>query len=665
MSDSEDSTVTYTAVSSPFGGLSDIGSPRVDGPPMMPEDPYAYVLAVFLAPPSPDYVPGPEEPEQAPPLPDFVPEPEDPEEDPTDYLIDMDDDDEEEEEGEESSRDEEEDEDEDEEEEHPAPTDLSHHHLYTVAAMIRLRAETPSTYHPLSLSTPPSRTPPLLPIHLPTSPPPLLLPSTSHKADVLKVTLPPQKRWCITLGPRYEVHESSSTTAARPTRGFRADYGFLTTLDNEIRAQATDETELGRRMTNFVTTVRQDTDEIYVRLDDAQDVKALISGQNMTPKRTTISTPATTTTTTTTSVMDAHLKALIDQGIANALAAHDTDRSRNGKDNHESGMGVRRQAPFARECTYQDFIKCKPLYFKGTKGVVELTQWFERMETVFYISNCNVKNQIKFATCTLFESALTWWNSHVTAVGPDVAYAMTRINIRKKMTDKYCPRGEIKKLEGELWNLRVKSNDVVGYNQRFQELALLCVRMFPEELDKVERYVGGLPNVIHESVVASRPKTMQKAIEMETKLMDKRNNTFVERQRALKCHKCNRVGHLACDCRSALKNNNRVNQVGNGNALAKVYAGGHAGINPDSNVVTARTPYRLAPSEMKELSDQLKELSDKGFIRPSFLPCGAPVLFVKNKDRSFRMCIGYQELNKLTMKNRYLLLMIDDLCNQL
>ncbi|GJU10158.1 hypothetical protein Tco_1132554 [Tanacetum coccineum] len=65
MSDSEDSTITYTAVSSPFGGMSDIGSPGVDGPPVMPEDPYAYVVAAFQAPPSSDYVPGPEEPEQS------------------------------------------------------------------------------------------------------------------------------------------------------------------------------------------------------------------------------------------------------------------------------------------------------------------------------------------------------------------------------------------------------------------------------------------------------------------------------------------------------------------------------------------------------------------------------------------------------------------------
>ncbi|GKD12635.1 putative reverse transcriptase domain-containing protein [Tanacetum coccineum] len=78
-----------------------------------------------------------------------------------------------------------------------------------------------------------------------------------------------------------------------------------------------------------------------------------------------------------------------------------------------------------------------------------------------------------------------------------------------------------------------------------------------------------------------------------------------------------------------------------------------------------RAPYRLASSEMKELSKRLKELSDKGFIRPSFSPWGAPVLFVKKKDGSFRMCIECLELNKLTVKNRYPLLRINDLFNQL
>nr|GFC29685.1 putative reverse transcriptase domain-containing protein [Tanacetum cinerariifolium] len=81
--------------------------------------------------------------------------------------------------------------------------------------------------------------------------------------------------------------------------------------------------------------------------------------------------------------------------------------------------------------------------------------------------------------------------------------------------------------------------------------------------------------------------------------------------------------------------------------------------------LVARAPYRLAPSEMKELAEQLKELSNKGFIRPSSSPWGVPVLFVKKKDGSFWMCIDYRELNKLTVKNRYPLPRIDDLFDQL
>ncbi|GJS44875.1 reverse transcriptase domain-containing protein [Tanacetum coccineum] len=193
---------------------------------------------------------------------------------------------------------------------------------------------------------------------------------------------------------------------------------------------------------------------------------------------------------------------LIDQGVANALTARNADRSRNGEDNHDSGTGVRRQAPLAHECTYPDFMKCKPLYFKGTEGVIELTQWFERMEIVFRIRNCAMEKQIKFATCSLLGSSLTWWNSHVRTVGHAVVYVMTWTNLKKKMTDKYCPRGEIKKLEVEM--------------------------MFLEESDKIEKYVGGLSDMIHRSVKASKPRTMHDAIEFETELMDKKISTFDE-----------------------------------------------------------------------------------------------------------------------------------------
>ncbi|GJS09038.1 reverse transcriptase domain-containing protein [Tanacetum coccineum] len=118
---------------------------------------------------------------------------------------------------------------------------------------------------------------------------------------------------------------------------------------------------------------------------------------------------------------------------------------------------------------------------------------------------------------------------HDSTFSPCVAYVMTLTELKKKMTDKYCPRGEMKKLEAELWNLKVKGTDVLDYNKRFQELALLCVRMFPEESDKIERYVGGLPDMIHRSVVASKPKTMQDVIVMATELMDKKISTFAER----------------------------------------------------------------------------------------------------------------------------------------
>ncbi|GJU74449.1 putative reverse transcriptase domain-containing protein [Tanacetum coccineum] len=176
MSDSEDSMVTYTAVSSPFEDGSDIGSPGVDGPPIMPEDPYAYIMAAYQVPPSPDYIPGPEEPQSPPPL-DFVPEsdPEeddkDPEEDPADYPADRDDDDDDDDDDEDEDKDE-------EEEEHPAPAD-SVPPVHRMTARISIRDEPSISLPPmeeverlLALTTPPPS--PLTPLssplpHIPSS----------------------------------------------------------------------------------------------------------------------------------------------------------------------------------------------------------------------------------------------------------------------------------------------------------------------------------------------------------------------------------------------------------------------------------------------------------------------------------------------------------------
>ncbi|GJU47282.1 putative reverse transcriptase domain-containing protein [Tanacetum coccineum] len=607
------------------------------------------------------------------------------------------------------------------------------------------------------------------------------------------------------------------------------------------------------------------------------------------------------------------IQAMVDQALLRNSTNRDGSRSSHG-DN-------RRNVQTACPCFYTDFMKCQPLNFKGTEGVVGLTRWIEKIESVFDISGCAIENQVKFATFTLLGAALTWWNGQIRTLGPE-AYAMTWEVLKKKMTDKYCPQGEIKKLEIELWNLKVKGNDVPAYTERFQELTLICTKFVANETKKVDKYISGLPDNIYGNVKSARPKTLDETIELANNLMDQKLRTYAERKSdnkrkaddlsrndhghpqqpfkrhnvakvynmgtgerkpyrgslpkctkchlyhnspcTQKCHKCNKVGHFARDCRSTgntnvantqkgngaapkgngcfecgapghfkrdcpkLKNKNG----GNGNAQGWVYAvgnaekRGNASGNPDDNVVTgtfllnnhyafilldtsvdrsfistafssliniaptplencydvelaneklvgidtiirgctlnfldhpfnidlmpvelgsfdviigmdwlrrchavivcdeklvqvflvqisakkeedksegkqikdvpivrdfpevfledlpglpparpvefqidlipgvapvARAPYRLAPSEMKELSEQLQELSDKGFIRPSSSPWGTPVLFVKKKDGSFRMCIDYHELNKLTVKNRYPLPRIDDL----
>nr|GFC22141.1 reverse transcriptase domain-containing protein [Tanacetum cinerariifolium] len=106
----------------------------------------------------------------------------------------------------------------------------------------------------------------------------------------------------------------------------------------------------------------------------------------------------------------------------------------------------------------------------------------------------------------------------VRTVRHDVAYGMPWKTLMKMMTETYCLRNEIKKLEIELWNLKVKGTNVVSYTQRFQELALLCARMLPKESDQVEKYTGGPPDMIQGNVMSARPKTMQEEIKLENDL---------------------------------------------------------------------------------------------------------------------------------------------------
>ncbi|GJU22884.1 putative reverse transcriptase domain-containing protein [Tanacetum coccineum] len=101
---------------------------------------------------------------------------------------------------------------------------------------------------------------------------------------------------------------------------------------------------------------------------------------------------------------------------------------------------------------------------------------------------------------------------------------------KKKLTDKYCPNGEIKKLEIELWNLKVTGNDVAAYTQRLQELALMCTKFLADETAKIDKYIGGLPDNIHRNVMSTRPKTLDFAIELANDLMDQKLRTYAKRQ---------------------------------------------------------------------------------------------------------------------------------------
>nr|GEX28675.1 hypothetical protein [Tanacetum cinerariifolium] len=127
-------------------------------------------------------------------------------------------------------------------------------------------------------------------------------------------------------------------------------------------------------------------------------------------------------------------------------------------------------------------------------------------------------------------AALTWWNGHVRTLGYEAAYAMTWRTLKKKMTDKYYPKGETKKLKIKLWNLRFKGNDVAAYTQRFQELALMCTKFLADETKKVDKYISGLLDNIHGNVMFARPKTLDETIELANELMDQKLHTYAERQ---------------------------------------------------------------------------------------------------------------------------------------
>ena len=637
------------------------------------------------------------------------------------------------------------------------------------------------------------------------------------------------------------------------------------------------------------------------------------------------------------------LEALITQRVEAALARQQSSRRDNSSQGDSSGG--------ARVCSYKDFMGCKPTNFNGKGGVVALTRWIEKVESVFDISACIEANKVKFAAGTFMEAALSWWNSHVKTVTLEVANTTPWEDFKAMMVEEYCPREQVQKMENEFWNHKMQGSNIAAYTDHFNDLATFCQGMVNPEYRKIERYIWGLAPEIQGMVTAARPSTFDSAKRLAHQLIEqmvqqgtiskkveiprgdgsghkrksggKRHNKqhphkkqqaiaafaattavapstqkpytgtlpkcnkcpfhHVGPCRDLYCSNCKKTGHTFRYCKAPataanagasracfgcgevghFKNNCPKANAAGGNNRGRVFALGAREAMEDARAVTgtfpinglyatvlfdsgaeksfvshkfknllkhktqkldetyvaemangviertneilpnctltlndhtfsvnlipmtigsfeviigmdwldanyadimcrekavrlhlpndetlivygdkpskplhiisclkakrylrkkcyaflahvvdkkkeareikdipevcdfpdvfpedlpgvppqrqvefridlipgaapvAKSPYRLAPAEMQELSSQLQELLDKGFIRPSSSPWGSPVLFVKKKDGSFRMCIDYRELNKLTVKNRYPLPRIDDLFDQL
>ncbi|GKA94912.1 putative reverse transcriptase domain-containing protein [Tanacetum coccineum] len=168
------------------------------------------------------------------------------------------------------------------------------------------------------------------------------------------------------------------------------------------------------------------------------------------------------------------IQAMIDQALLR--------NSTNGDESHSSHGDNRRNVQTTRPCFYADFMKCQPLNFKGNEGVVGLTRWIEKMESVFHISGCAIENQVKFATCTLLGAALTWLD----------------------MVDK--------NLRSDAYSMDLGSTQEENGGT------------------KVNKYISGLPDNIYGNVKSSRPKTLDETIELANDLMDQKLRTYAERQ---------------------------------------------------------------------------------------------------------------------------------------
>nr|GEW47484.1 reverse transcriptase domain-containing protein [Tanacetum cinerariifolium] len=196
--------------------------------------------------------------------------------------------------------------------------------------------------------------------------------------------------------------------------------------------------------------------------------------------------PKRTSTSATPAMTEAAIQQLITEGVAATLEAQVVAMA--NANNPKRNTGPREIHVVKRE-NYEEFINCQTFYFNGTEGAVGLIHWFERTESVFSHSNCVEENRVTFATGTLTDDALSWWNAYAQPIGIKQANRITWTELKRLLTNKYFPRTEVKKMEDKFYNLVVKGDDLKTYIMRFQELAVLCPNMVPNTEKLMEAFI--------------------------------------------------------------------------------------------------------------------------------------------------------------------------------
>ncbi|GJT14291.1 reverse transcriptase domain-containing protein [Tanacetum coccineum] len=227
--------------------------------------------------------------------------------------------------------------------------------------------------------------------------------------------------------------------------------------------------------------------------------------------------PKRTSTSAAPAMTQAAIRQLVVDSVATALKAQAATMANTDNPNRNTGS---RETPIEKRGNHKEFISCQPFYFNGTKGAVRLIRWFKRTELVFSRSNCVEENKVTFATGTLTDDALSWWNAYAEPIGIEQANRITWNELKRLLTNKYCPRIEVKKMEDEFYNLAVKGKDLKIYIRRFQELVVLCPNMVPNSKKLMEVFIEGLPRSIEGNVTASKPQTLEEAITITQRLME-------------------------------------------------------------------------------------------------------------------------------------------------